>query len=129
MSKIYEGMKVMDEMVCDTIYDFAKAYFDNFNNYIELELKNQNDIAGLQIDNIKAFQSDFVEISKLQLENLDVIKNNQKDLNNKFDILIEQNEKLIDLLSNNSQSYSICPECGNKLPNNAKFCTNCGAKF
>ena len=130
MGKMYEGMRVMDEMVYDAIFEFAKAYFESFNNYIELNLKNQNDMATLQIDNIKAFQTDFVEISKLQLENLDAIKNNQIDLNSKFDILIQQNERLIDLLSNNtSQIQNNCPECGNTLPSNAKFCTNCGTKF
>lgn len=130
MTKYYEGYKVMDEMVSDAIFEFAKAYFESFNNYIDLNLKNQNDIATLQIENIKAFQSDFIEISKLQLENLDMIKNNQKDLNNKFEILIQQNERLIDLLSNNTyQIQNNCPDCGNTLPANAKFCTNCGAKF
>lgn len=117
-------------MVCDAIFDFAKVYFENFNNYVEVELKNQNDIATIQIENIKNFQEDIVEISKLQLESLDAIKNNQRDLNDKFDILIQQNERLIDLLSNNtSQTQINCPECGNTLPVNAKFCTNCGAKF
>lgn len=29
MNKMYEGMKVMDEMVCDAIFDFAKVYFEN----------------------------------------------------------------------------------------------------
>ena len=151
MSKYYEGMRVMDEMVSDTILEFAKAFFENFNNSIEIQLKNQNEIATFTIDNIKAFQTDFVEISKLQLENLEAIKNNQRevaemgklqlenldaiknnqiDLSNKFDILIEQNERLIDLLSDNtSQSQKNCPECGNLIPINSKFCTKCGAKF
>lgn len=151
MTKYYEGMKVMDEMVADTIVEFAKAFFENFNNSIEIQLKNQNGISTATIDNIKAFQTDFVEISKmqlensdaiknnqrelvemgkLQLENLDAIKNNQIELSNKFDILIEQNERLIDLLSDNtSQSQNVCPECGNAIPVNSKFCTKCGAKF
>jgi len=151
MTKYYEGMRVMDEMVTDTIVEFAKAFFENFNNSIEIQLKNQNEIATATIDNIKAFQTDFVEISKmqlensdaiknnqrelvemgkLQLENLDAIKNNQIELRNKFDILIEQNERLIDLLSDNtSQSQNVCPECGNAIPVNSKFCTKCGAKF
>lgn len=151
MTKYYEGMRVMDEMVSDTILEFAKAFFENFNNSVEIQLKNQNEIVTATIDNIKAFQTDFVEISKmqlensdaiknnqrelvemgnLQLENLDAIKNNQIELSNKFDILIEQNEKLIDLLSDNtSQSQNICPECGNAIPVNSKFCIKCGAKF
>ena len=151
MTKYYEGMRVMDEMVADTIVEFAKAFFENFNNSIEIQLKNQNVISTATIDNIKAFQTDFVEISKmqlensdaiknnqrelvemgkLQLENLDAIKNNQIELSNKFDILIEQNERLIDLLSDNtSQSQNVCPECGNAIPVNSKFCTKCGAKF
>ncbi len=150
MTKYYEGMRVMDEMVSDTILEFAKAFFENFNNSVEIQLKNQNEIATATIDNIKAFQTDFVEISKmqlensgainnqrelvemgkLQLENLDAIKNNQIELSNKFDILIEQNERLMDLLSDNtSQSQNICPECGNAIPVNSKFCTKCGAKF
>ncbi|WP_400230001.1 zinc ribbon domain-containing protein [Methanobrevibacter smithii] len=141
----------MDEMVSDTILEFAKAFFENFNNSVEIQLKNQNEIVTATIDNIKAFQTDFVEISKmqlensdaiknnqrelvemgnLQLENLDAIKNNQIELSNKFDILIEQNERLIDLLSDNtSQSQNICPECGNAIPVNSKFCIKCGAKF
>ena len=144
-------MRVMDEMVSDTILEFAKAFFENFNNSVEIQLKNQNEIVTATIDNIKAFQTDFVEISKmqlensdaiknnqrelvemgnLQLENLDSIKNNQIELSNKFDILIEQNERLIDLLSDNtSQSQNICPECGNAIPVNSKFCIKCGAKF
>ena len=130
MTEYYEGYRVMDKMVSDTIVEFAKAYFENFNNYIDLEIKNQNEIAKIQIDNIKAFQEDFVEISKLQLEKLDMINNNQRDFNNKIDILIEQNEKLIDLLSsNNSQVQKSCPECGNPIPGNSKFCIKCGAKF
>lgn len=151
MTKYYEGMRVMDEMVSDTILEFAKAFFENFNNSIEIQLKNQNEIATATIDNIKAFQTDFVEISKMQLENSDAIKNNQRELvemgklqlensdaiknnqielSNKFDILIEQNERLIDLLSDNtSQSQNVCPECGNAIPVNSKFCTKCGAKF
>ncbi len=138
-------------MVSDTILEFAKAFFENFNNSVEIQLKNQNEIVTATIDNIKAFQTDFVEISKmqlensdaiknnqrelvemgnLQLENLDAIKNNQIELSNKFDILIEQNERLIDLLSDNtSQSQNICPECGNAIPVNSKFCIKCGAKF
>lgn len=148
----------MDEMVADTIVEFAKAFFENFNNSIEIQLKNQNGISTATIDNIKAFQTDFVafrtdfveiskmqlensdaiknnqrelvEMGKLQLENLDAIKNNQIELSNKFDILIEQNERLIDLLSDNtSQSQNVCPECGNAIPVNSKFCTKCGAKF
>jgi len=165
MTKYYEGMRVMDEMVADTIVEFAKAFFENFNNSIEIQLKNQNGISTATIDNIKAFQTDFVafrtdfaefrtdfveiskmqlensdaiknnqrelvEMGKLQLENLDAIKNNQIELSNKFDILIEQNERLIDLLSDNtSQSQNVCPECGNAIPVNSKFCTKCGAKF
>jgi len=150
MTKYYEGMRVMDEMVSDTIVEFAKAFFENFNNFVEIQMKNQNEIATATIENIKAFQTDFVEISKLQLENLDAINNNQREfvemgklqlenldrisnnqteLNNKFDVLIEQNERLIDLLSNNSQTQNTCPECGNPIPNNSKFCIKCGAKF
>lgn len=129
MSKMYEGYKVMDEMVVDTIVDFAKAYFDNFNQYIELELKNQSDITKIQMDNLNAFQDNLIEIGKIQIENLDGIKSNQRELNNKLDVLIEQNEKLIELLSNNSQTENICPECGNAIPNNSKFCIKCGARF
>ena len=129
MSKMYEGMRVMDEMVCDTIVEFAKAYFDNFNNYVEMQFKNQNEIAKIQMDNLRTLQEDLVGIGKIQLENLDAIKTNQRELNNKFDILIEQNERIIDLLSNNSHRQNACPECGNEIPNNAKFCTSCGAKF
>ena len=81
-------------------------------------------------DAIKNNQRELVEMGNLQLENLDAIKNNQIELSNKFDILIEQNERLIDLLSDNtSQSQNICPECGNAIPVNSKFCIKCGAKF
>ncbi len=136
MSKMYEGYKVMDEMVVDTIVDFAKAYFDNSNTYIDLELKtlrmldeNQIEISKIQSESIRALKDNLVEIGKVQLENLDKLNNNQIELNNKLDILIEQNERLIDLLSNNSQTQNSCPECGNPIPTDSKFCIKCGAKF
>ena len=37
-------------MVSDTILEFAKAFFENFNNSVEIQLKNQNEIVTATID-------------------------------------------------------------------------------
>ena len=65
----------------------------------------------------------------LKLESMENILRNQTELNNKLDLLIEQNAKLISILEEKKDNQNECPECGNIIPNNAKFCIKCGAKF
>jgi hypothetical protein len=53
----------------------------------------------------------------------------------KNDILIEQNNRIIELLEiqvnggNNNLSISYCPECGTKNSENAQYCVQCGIKI
>lgn len=53
----------------------------------------------------------------------------------KNDILIEQNNRIIELLEiqvnggNNNLSMSYCPECGSKNSEHAQYCVGCGIKL
>lgn len=52
----------------------------------------------------------------------------------KADVLIEQNNRIIELLEmqirgENNLVPSVCPECGTKNENNGDFCMNCGVKL
>ena len=136
VGKTYQGYKVMDEMVYDGIIQFAEAYFKNFNDYVELEFKSINQVqenllemGKIQIDSISTFQETIGVMDKLKLESMENIQRNQTELNNKLDLLIEQNAKLICILEEKKDNQNQCPECGNPIPNNAKFCIKCGAKF
>ena len=136
MGKTYEGYKVMDEMVYDGVMQFAEAYFKNFNDYVELEFKSINQVqenllemGKLQMEGMANLQKAVETMDTLKLESMENILRNQTELNNKLDLLIEQNAKLISILEEKKDNQNECPECGNIIPNNAKFCIKCGAKF
>jgi len=52
----------------------------------------------------------------------------------KTDVLIEQNNRIIELLAanlkdKNNLPLAFCPECGNQNINGTNYCENCGAKI
>lgn len=135
VGKTYQGYKVMDEMVYDGLVDFAQAYFKNFNEYVELEFKSINQIQEnllemdkLQLESVAVLQESIGTMNKIKIESMENIKRNQIELNNKLDILIEQNEKLISIFEDKVDKNT-CPKCGNSIPHNAKFCIKCGTRF
>lgn len=115
--------------------DFFKDIKTKIDEKSQQALKMTKDFADVtklnsQISEIEAnIKSQFIDLGKAYFSaNKDDAENEYKDIisniNNNLIKIDELKEKIKEI-----KHETVCPKCGKPIPNNALFCSSCGAKI